>query len=160
MGEPVEVDVGRIDPGQRLTFEWKGSPIWVIGRSDEHIESLKSDELRGRLRDPDSERDQQPDYVDPQLRSVSPEVFVVIPICTHLGCIPIFYPEMRAQSFDDDWRGGHFCACHGSMFDMAGRVYRGVPAPTNLEIPPHRFAEDGAKLVIGEDPDDAEEGAA
>ncbi|ABM60976.1 ubiquinol-cytochrome c reductase iron-sulfur subunit [Halorhodospira halophila] len=151
-GAPIEVDVSKLEPGQRLEFEWKGSPIWVVSRTEEHLETL--DKMVDRLRDPDSERDQQPEYARNKHRSVDPEVFVVVPICTHLGCIPTYYPEIEPMDFDADWLGGFFCPCHGARYDMAGRVYRAQPAPTNLEVPPHR--QDGDKLVIGEHPEDAD----
>ncbi|MFP4648596.1 MAG: ubiquinol-cytochrome c reductase iron-sulfur subunit [Halorhodospira sp.] len=150
-GEPIEVDVGKLESGQRLEFEWKGSPIWVISRSEEHLEAL--DKQVDRLRDPDSEVEkQQPSYAANKHRSVKPEVLVVVPICTHLGCIPTYYPEIEPQDFDEDWLGGFFCPCHGARYDMAGRVYKNQPAPRNLEIPPHR--QDGDTLVIGEHPED------
>ena len=151
-GEPIEVDISKLEPGQRLEFEWKGSPIWVISRTEEHLEALEQRE--DRLRDPDSEQEQQPAYAQNRYRSVEPDVFVVIPVCTHLGCIPTFYPDIQPMDFDDEWLGGFFCPCHGAQFDMAGRVYRAQPAPRNLEVPPHRTVD--GKLVIGEDPEDAE----
>ncbi|BAU58530.1 ubiquinol-cytochrome c reductase iron-sulfur subunit [Halorhodospira halochloris] len=157
VGAPIEVDVSKLADGQRLEFEWKGSPVWVISRTQEHLDNLEDEDiLRGRLRDPDSEAEQQPEYARNLYRSVSPEVLVVSPVCTHLGCIVVYHPEVEAKPFDDDWRGGFFCACHGAMYDMSGRVYSGNPAPKNLEIPPHRFTDDD-KLVIGEDPEDPEE---
>ena len=149
-GAPIEVDIGKMEPGQRLEFKWKGSPIWVINRTEEHLEALDQDV--GRLRDPDSEVDQQPPYCDNKYRSVEPSVFVVIPICTHLGCIPTYYPEIEPKDFDENWLGGFFCPCHGARYDISGRVYKGQPAPRNLEIPPHH--SDGQTLVIGEHPDD------
>lgn len=154
-GAPIEVDVSKVAPGQKLSFEWKGSPIWVIGRNEEQLETLE--QRVDRLRDPDSEKNQQPSYAANQHRSVDPGTFVVIPICTHLGCIPIFYPEREPREFDDEWLGGFFCACHGAMYDMAGRVYKGTPAPLNLEIPPHRFKGENI-LVIGEHPEDYQGG--
>ncbi len=150
-GAPVELDISKLEVGRRIEVEWRGRPVWVIGRSQEQIDALE--DVRDRLRDPDSEVDQQPEYARNPARSVKPDVAVLVGVCTHLGCAPGFHPEIRPQHFDQDWRGGFFCACHGSMFDMAGRVYRGVPAPTNLVVPPHRYVGDDY-LVVGEDPTD------
>ncbi|PWG65190.1 ubiquinol-cytochrome c reductase iron-sulfur subunit [Sediminicurvatus halobius] len=146
-GAPVEVDVSSLEPGQRITLEWRGSPVWVVRRSEEAIAALE--EMSDRLRDPQSQvESQQPAYAQNVYRSVDPEFLVVVPICTHLGCIPSFRPE--PGSMGADWNGGFFCPCHGSRFDLAGRVYAGVPAPTNLRVPPHRMAGEN-RIVIGED---------
>lgn len=157
VGAPVEVNIGKLAAGQRLEFEWKGSPVWVIARSEEHLKKLQEEGLRDKLRDPESASDQQPAYVDDIYRSVSPELLVVSPVCTHLGCIVVYHPEIEPKSFDKEWRGGFFCACHGAMYDMAGRVYAGTPAPLNLEVPPHRYPDD-TTLVIGEHPEDPQQG--
>jgi len=145
-GAPVEVDVGALEPGQRMTLEWRGQPVWVVRRSQEAVQSLET--LGERLADPQSQVDQQPAYAQNVHRSIEPEYFVVVPICTHLGCIPSFRPE--PGSMGADWEGGFFCPCHGSRFDLAGRVYSGVPAPTNLRVPPYRMAGEN-RIVIGED---------
>jgi len=146
-GAPVEVDTSTMQPGQKVNVTWRGQPVWVIPRSESAIDSLAGhDDV---LSDPDSAvASQQPAYAQNMYRSVEPEFFVVVPICTHLGCIPSFMPQ--PGSLDTNWPGGFFCPCHGSKFDNAGRVYAGVPAPTNLEVPPYRLADDGV-IVVGED---------
>ncbi|TVP56052.1 MAG: ubiquinol-cytochrome c reductase iron-sulfur subunit [Halomonadaceae bacterium] len=152
-GAPRSVNVSKLEKGQQVTVEWRGQPVWVVRRSEEMIANLE--ELRDRLADPDSEELQQPDYIEGPHRSIDPEFFVVVGICTHLGCSPAFRPEVGPPDLGSDWLGGFFCACHGSRFDLAGRVYRNVPAPTNLEVPPYRFADDGDTITVGEDPEDA-----
>lgn len=146
-GAPVEVDASTMQPGQKVNVTWRGQPVWVIRRSETAIDSLAGhDDV---LSDPDSAvASQQPAYARNMYRSVEPEFFVVVPICTHLGCIPSFMPQ--PGSLDTNWPGGFFCPCHGSKFDNAGRVYAGVPAPTNLEVPPYRLADNGV-IVVGED---------
>lgn len=146
-GAPVEVDTSTMQPGQKVNVTWRGQPVWVIRRSETAIDSLAGhDDV---LSDPDSAvPSQQPAYARNMYRSVEPEFFVVVPICTHLGCIPSFMPQ--PGSLDTNWPGGFFCPCHGSKFDNAGRVYAGVPAPTNLEVPPYRIAGNGV-IVVGED---------
>lgn len=150
-GAPVEVDTSTLEPGQKINLTWRGQPVWVIRRSEAAIESLA--ELDDAVSDPLSTvSSQQPAYAQNPHRSIDPEYLVLVPICTHLGCIPSYMPQ--AGSLDADWQGGFFCPCHGSKFDLAGRVYRGVPAPTNLQVPPHRMASNGS-LVIGEGPEAA-----
>ena len=150
-GAPVEVDTSTLQPGQKVNLTWRGQPVWVIRRSEAAVESLAANS--GRLSDPESSvASQQPAYAQNAARSVNPEFFVVVPICTHLGCIPSFMPQ--PGSLDADWPGGLFCPCHGSRFDLAGRVYKGMPAPTNLQVPPHRIADNGI-IVIGEDQETA-----
>lgn len=150
-GAPVEVDTSTLQPGQKVNISWRGQPVWVIRRSEAAIEALES--VSDELRDPESAvASQQPAYAQNTHRSIDPEFLVLVPICTHLGCIPSFMPQ--AGSLDADWQGGFFCPCHGSKFDMAGRVYAGVPAPTNLVVPPYRMADDGM-IVVGEDPEAA-----
>ncbi len=156
-GKPIEVDISKLQPGERLEFEWRGNPIWVISRTERLLDTL--DERVDRLRDPNSEVDQQPSYAQNQYRSVNPEVFVVIPVCTHLGCIPTYYPEIQPMDFDEQWLGGFFCPCHGAMYDAAGRVYKAQPAPRNLEVPPHHMKDDNL-LIIGEHPEDAKASSA
>jgi ubiquinol-cytochrome c reductase iron-sulfur subunit len=147
-GAPVEVNVAQIEPGQRISVGWRGRPVWVVRRTPEMLELLP--EIRDRLRDPDSEAvTQQPSYAQNEHRSIKPEVLVLIGICTHLGCSPAFRPEIGAAAMGDDWPGGWLCACHGSRFDMAGRVYRNVPAPLNLEVPPYHFVSDDV-IIVGE----------
>ena len=150
VGAPVTVDIGGLAPGEMISVEWRGKPIFVIRRTPDMISVLRSQELRQRLADPDSTNAaQQPLYARNELRSREEELLVVEGFCTHLGCAPQFRPEVTAQSFDANWLGGFFCACHGSRFDLAGRVYRGVPAPSNLVIPPH--VREGNLLTVGED---------
>lgn len=149
-GAPVQADISKLAPGQRITVEWRGRPVWIIKRTPAMIERT---ELLGAdiLADPDSLDAQQPAYVQGVLRSIKPEIAVLTGICTHLGCSPVFRPEPDADGVGvDNWPGGFFCPCHGSRFDLAGRVYSNVPAPTNLEVPPYRFASDNI-IVVGED---------
>lgn len=152
-GAPVEVDVSRLAVGERVTVTWRGQPIWLVRRSEEQLAALAGE--APRLRDPNSENtEQQPDYARNEHRSIRPEFLVLVAFCTHLGCIPTFRPELQPQPFDADWKGGFYCPCHNSRFDMAGRVYGGVPAPTNLAVPPYHFADDN-RIVIGVDPEEA-----
>lgn len=151
-GAPVEADIGKLELGQRLTAEWRGRPVWIVRRTPAMLESLKSDE--GMLADPESKVKQQPDYAKNEYRSIKPEYFVVIGICTHLGCSPLFRPEVGAADLGKDWPGGFFCPCHGSKFDLAGRVFSGMPAPTNLVVPQYHYIDDNT-ILIG-----ADEGAA
>ncbi|OGO93855.1 MAG: ubiquinol-cytochrome c reductase iron-sulfur subunit [Curvibacter sp. RIFCSPHIGHO2_12_FULL_63_18] len=149
MGAAVEVDIGDLLPGQTKTVEWRGKPVWITRRSPEMVAALAGQE--GKLVDPQSQREQQPEYAQNATRSRTPDVFVAVGICTHLGCSPTAVAAGTSNpSLDADWAGGFFCPCHGSTFDGAGRVFKNKPAPTNLEIPPHYFA--GAnRVVIGED---------
>ncbi|NAW35167.1 ubiquinol-cytochrome c reductase iron-sulfur subunit [Halomonas alimentaria] len=153
-GAPVKADVSKLEPGQRMVVEWRGKPVWVVYRTPEMVERTEGFDA-SRLADPDSEVPQQPAYVTGPLRAIKPELGVYIGICTHLGCSPLFRPEPDADDVGtDDWPGGYFCPCHGSRFDLAGRVFRGVPAPTNLEVPPYRFESDDI-IVVGEDEETA-----
>ncbi len=147
-GAPVEADIGKLGAGQLLTVEWRGKPVWIVNRTEEQLATLDAD--TARLSDPDSGQPMQPDYAANATRSIKPEFLVVVGICTHLGCSPTYRPDLAPADLGDDWDGGFFCPCHGSKFDLAGRVYAGVPAPTNLEVPPYRFVEDGL-IVVGED---------
>lgn len=160
-GAPVFADISALDEGQRLVLEWRGQPIWIVKRSKTILETLPT--LDDRLRDPMSQNpDQQPAYVltgNPELRSIKPEISVLVGICTHLGCSPEMKAEIRPEPFDPEWKGGYFCPCHKSRFDMAGRVFQGVPAPTNLVVPPHHYESD-TTIVIGVDPPSASQGAA
>jgi ubiquinol-cytochrome c reductase iron-sulfur subunit len=148
-GAPVEVDIAALEPGQRLIVEWRGNPVWVVNRTPEALASLTA--VRPRLRDPDSRVEtQQPTYAQNEHRSIRPEILVVIGICTHLGCSPTYRPDVAPPDLGPDWLGGFFCPCHGSLFDWAARVYAGVPAPTNLVVPPHRYLTE-TRIQIGED---------
>lgn len=148
MGAPVEVDISKLEPGQLIRVEWRGKPVWILYRTPEVLSTLKA--LEGELRDPASEESIQPTSSQNDVRAIKPEIFVTIGICTHLGCSPIYRPEVAPPDLGKDWQGGFFCPCHGSKFDLAGRVYKGVPAPTNLEIPPYRYITD-ATIIVGED---------
>lgn len=155
-GAPITVDISALEEGQRLVHEWRGQPIWIVRRSQQALQVLPT--LDDQLRDPMSENpEQQPAYVlgsNPEMRSIKPEVSVLVGLCTHLGCSPEMKAEIRPEPFDTNWKGGYFCPCHKSKFDMAGRVYAGVPAPTNLVVPPHHYEND-TTLVIGVDPQGA-----
>lgn len=151
-GAPVEVSIDKLAPGQLLKAEWRGRPVWIVHRTERMLESLAT--VEDRLRDPNSETEQQPEFAENQFRSLRPEYLVLLGICTHLGCSPKYVPEVEPQVFDPDWKGGFFCPCHNSRFDMAGRVYEGVPAPLNLEVPPYSFINDG-RLLIGVGPQGA-----
>jgi ubiquinol-cytochrome c reductase iron-sulfur subunit len=138
-------------PGQQIVLQWQGKPVFVVRRPPEALERMESPGHADKLRDPDSLTHQQPDYARNQYRSVNPEFLVVIGICTHLGCVPGYRPTVGAVGLGEDWPGGYFCACHGSRYDLAGRVFKNVPAPYNLPVPPHRFV-DSKTLRIGENP--------
>ena len=148
-GAPVKADISKLEPGQMINVEWRGKPVYILHRTPEQLEALPG--LDGKLKDPESTLpDSQPAYIEGIDRSIRPEIFVVIGLCTHLGCAPKFRPEVGATEFTNDWVGGFFCPCHGSTFDLAGRVYAGVPASQNLIVPPYSF-EDENVLVIGVD---------
>ena len=151
-GAPVEADVSKLVPGQLLTVEWRGKPVWLIKRTEQVLERLAED--TARLSDPDSTEEMQPGYAQNPGRSIKPELLVVVGICTHLGCSPSYRPEIGPADLGAEWDGGFFCPCHGSKFDLAGRVYAGVPAPYNLEIPPYRYVDDSL-IIIGEDSEEA-----
>ncbi len=148
-GAPVEVDISKLEPGQMMTVEWRGKPVWIINRTKELLESLPK--IDDQMADPNSEKNMQPAYAKNETRSIKPEILVAVGICTHLGCSPTEKFKTGAESgIDASWPGGFFCPCHGSTFDLAGRVYKSKPAPDNLEIPPHMYLGD-AKIMIGED---------
>ena len=150
-GAPVEVDISGIKPGEKLTVEWRGKPVWIVRRTPEQLEALKK--VDGQLADPNSDRKAYPtpDYAKNEHRSIKPEFFVAVGICSHLGCSPSDKFTPGAQpSLPDDWTGGFLCPCHGSTFDMAGRVFKNKPAPDNLEVPPYMYLSD-TRLLIGED---------
>ena len=151
-GAPVTVNISKIEPGQQITVEWRGQPVWIIRRTDEMNENIEK--LNDRVKDPNSEVPQQPEYIDGILRSLKPEFAVLVGLCTHLGCVPSYRPEVAPADLGDEWLGGLFCPCHGSRYDMAGRVYEAQPAPTNLVVPPYRF-DDDSTLTIGLDPEAA-----
>jgi ubiquinol-cytochrome c reductase iron-sulfur subunit len=146
-GAPVEVDISKMESGQLLRVAWRGKPVWILNRTAPVLETLKT--LDDQLRDPLSQESVQPDSTKNPVRSIKPEIFVALGLCTHLGCTPTFRPEIAPNDLGPNWKGGFFCPCHGSRFDLAGRVYRRVPAPTNLEIPPYRYISD-TQLIIGE----------
>jgi ubiquinol-cytochrome c reductase iron-sulfur subunit len=148
-GAPVEIDISKLEPGQQITVEWRGKPVWVLRRTPQMLAQL--DKNTALLVDPDSEASRQPPYVKGPARAIKPEVFVAEGVCTHLGCSPTLKKEVGAASdMGGDWPGGYYCPCHNSRFDLAARVFKGSPAPSNLPVPPHRYASE-AVLVIGED---------
>lgn len=152
-GAPVKFDVSKLEPGQMVTVEWRGKPVYVMRRTEQQVDDLA--ELDGKLKDPDSVVSDQPEYITGRARSIDPEVLVLVGLCTHLGCAPKFHPEVGVTAFADEsfgWVGGFFCPCHGSTFDLSGRVYSGVPASANLVVPPYRYEGDDV-IVIGEDPE-------
>jgi ubiquinol-cytochrome c reductase iron-sulfur subunit len=149
-GAPVEADIGNLAPGEMTRVEWRGKPVWIVRRTPEMLETVKQSE--SKVADPRSERNKEltPEYARNEFRSIKPEYLVVVGICTHLGCSPVDKFKAQAEAFESDWKGGFYCPCHGSLFDLAGRVYKNKPAPDNLEVPPHKFLSD-SKIVIGED---------
>lgn len=148
-GAPVDVDIGSVQPGQQILVKWRGHPIFIVNRPKEALQVLQSPEMVDKLADPDSKVLQQPDYAENWHRSVKPELLVLVGVCTHLGCIPGFRPNKG--EVDASWPGGYFCPCHGSKYDLAGRVYRGVPAPYNLPVPPYIFVNDKT-IRVGANP--------
>lgn len=152
-GAPVEADVSQIEPGQLIRVEWRGKPVWVVRRTPEMLESLNND--RDLLRDPDSLiASQTPPYARNVYRSIKPEYLILVGICTHLGCSPTYRPEIAAADLGPEWPGGFFCPCHGSRFDLAGRVFKNVPAPLNLVVPSHRYLSE-SRILVGEDQSEA-----
>ncbi len=148
-GAPVKADIGKLEPGQMTTVEWRGQPVYILYRTESQLEELPK--LDEKLKDPLSENlDQQPAYIHGIDRSIRPEILVVVGLCTHLGCAPKLRPEVGATEFTKEWVGGFFCPCHGSMFDLSGRVFAGVPASANLLVPPYSY-EDENVIVIGVD---------
>jgi ubiquinol-cytochrome c reductase iron-sulfur subunit len=145
-GAPVEADISKLAPGQMMTVEWRGKPVWIIHRTKEMLDGLRK--VDDKVSDPQSERNQQPEYARNENRSIKPEYMVAVGICTHLGCSPS--DKFAPGAIDPDWQGGFLCPCHGSTFDLAGRVYKNKPAPDNLEVPPHKYLSDG-RIIIGED---------
>lgn len=147
-GAPVEIDISKIEPGQLIRVAWRGKPVWVLSRTPEALDILEKE--TAKLADPDSLQSEQPEDSTNTYRSIKPELFLAVGLCTHLGCSPTFRPEIAPYDLGDDWKGGFFCPCHGSGFDLAGRVYKSVPAPTNLVIPPYRYITD-TLIIVGED---------
>ena len=148
-GAPIEVDIANLAPGELRVVEWRGKPVWILRRTPEMVAALKA--ANADLVDPSSARQQQPDYATNAYRSIEPDVFVAVGICTHLGCSPSMVKANSGNpSVPATWQGGFLCPCHGSTFDLAGRVFKNKPAPTNLEIPPHRYLS-ATRLLIGED---------
>lgn len=150
-GAPVEVDIGKLGPGEKITVEWRGQPVWIVRRTKEMLDTItRNDDL---VSDPKSERKKDeltPPYARNEFRSIKPDVLVVVGICTHLGCSPQDKFKAGAEPFDSNWQGGFYCPCHGSLFDLAGRVYKNKPAPDNLKVPPHAYLSD-TRIVVGED---------
>ncbi|HNW79488.1 MAG TPA: ubiquinol-cytochrome c reductase iron-sulfur subunit [Candidatus Competibacteraceae bacterium] len=152
-GAPVEADISKLEEGAMMTVEWRGKPVWLLKRTKKMLDDLPG--LNDQLTDPASAvASQQPAYAQNPHRSIKPDVMVLVGICTHLGCSPTFRPDVAPADLGPDWKGGYFCPCHGSRFDLAGRVYKGVPAPTNLVVPSHRFVSD-SRVLIGVDPEAA-----
>ena len=147
-GAPVEADISKLEPGAILRVKWRGKPVWVVSRTEEMLKLMA--ELTPQLLDPDSLASDQPEYCKNEHRSIKPEFLVATGICTHLGCSPTYRPDVAPADLGPDWKGGFFCPCHGSRFDLAGRVYNGVPAPANLVIPKHTYLSDKT-ILIGED---------
>ncbi|WP_248803296.1 ubiquinol-cytochrome c reductase iron-sulfur subunit [Pseudomonas sp. MWU13-2100] len=151
-GAPVKVNISKIEPGQQMIAEWRGQPVFIVHRTPEILGNLAK--IEDRLADPNSKESTQPPYVDPKNRSIKPELLLLIGICTHLGCSPTFRPEVAPADLGADWVGGYFCPCHGSHYDLAGRVYKSQPAPLNLPVPPHSYESDTI-IVIGVDTEKA-----
>ncbi|HTE14531.1 MAG TPA: ubiquinol-cytochrome c reductase iron-sulfur subunit [Burkholderiales bacterium] len=153
-GAPVEADISKLAPGERMTVEWRGKPVWIVRRTPEMLDSVRKND--DKVSDPASKKVMQPKYATNEMRSIKPEYLVLVGICTHLGCSPVEKFEAKAEAFAADWKGGFFCPCHGSLFDLAGRVYKNRPAPDNLIVPPHKYLSDG-RILIGVD--ESEKGA-
>lgn len=149
LGAPVIADISKLEPGMRATYLWRGQPMWIVRRTPEMLDGMTK--ITNDLLDPESKADQQPKYAQNATRSVKPEYMVMKGVCTHLGCSPTLRTDHPAPEIAANWQGGFFCPCHGSKFDLAGRVYKGVPAPLNIVVPPHRYETDTV-VVIGEDP--------
>lgn len=147
-GAPVEVDISKLEAGQKINVEWRGKPVWVVNRTPDQVKNLAK--LGSKLADPTSTVPQQPEYCKNEHRSIKPEILVAVGICTHLGCSPTFRPDLAPADLGPEWLGGFYCPCHGSKFDLAARVYSGVPAPKNMEIPPHKYLSD-TRLLVGDD---------
>ncbi len=151
-GAPVKANFSKLEPGQQMTVAWRGKPVWILRRTEEILNNIKK--LDDTVDDPNSAKSDQPSYVKGDARSIKPEYLIVVGICTHLGCSPKFRPEVAAADLGDDWLGGYFCPCHGSRYDLSGRVYKNQPAPLNLAIPPHKYLSD-TLVMIGVDEEKA-----
>jgi ubiquinol-cytochrome c reductase iron-sulfur subunit len=150
-GAPVIVDIGKLELGQQITVKWRGKPVWVLRRTQQMLTDMESPNHLVRLRDPASEeRSQQPEYARNPARAIKPDYLVTLAICTHLGCVPAFRPELAPADLGTEWIGGYFCPCHGSRYDLSGRVFKHMPAPLNLEIPPYQYLDD-SRIEIGSD---------
>jgi ubiquinol-cytochrome c reductase iron-sulfur subunit len=147
-GAPVEIDISKLEPGQKIDVEWRGKVCWIVQRTPDMLATLPK--LTERLADATSSQDQQPAYARNEHRSIKPGVWIAVGICTHLGCSPTFRKDIAPADLGPDWLGGFFCPCHQSKFDLAGRVYKSMPAPTNLVVPPHKYLSD-SKVLIGDD---------
>jgi ubiquinol-cytochrome c reductase iron-sulfur subunit len=145
-GAPVRANVSKLEPGQMIVVEWRGKPVYIVRRTEETLNALPG--MAERLRDPESAEEQQPAYAKNEFRSIKPEFLVLLGLCTHLGCAPMYRPDVGATDLGgSEWLGGFFCPCHGSKFDLAGRVFKGVPAPVNLEVPPYTFETESVVLI-------------
>jgi len=147
-GAPVKANISKLEMGQQMTVAWRGKPVWIIRRTPEMLANLEK--MNERVQDPQSNEPQQPEYIKGVYRASRPEYAILVGICTHLGCSPQFRPEVGPADLGAEWLGGFFCPCHGSKFDLSGRVFKGVPAPLNLEVPPHKYIDD-ANIIIGVD---------
>jgi len=147
-GAPVEVDISKLAPGEQMTVEWRGKPVWIVRRTQEMLETVKNAD--DKVADPGSKKPMQPAYAKNEFRSLKPDYLVVVGICTHLGCSPVGKFKAGPEAFDANWQGGFYCPCHGSLFDLAGRVFKNKPAPDNLVIPPYKYLSD-TRLLIGDD---------
>ena len=151
-GAPVKVNISKIEPGQQIVAEWRGQPVFILNRTGEMLQALPK--IDAELADPNSQASVQPEYVDPEVRSIKPEILVLVGLCTHLGCSPSFRPEVAPADLGAQWLGGYFCPCHGSRYDLAGRVYKSQPAPLNLPVPPHSY-ESADVIILGVDQEKA-----
>lgn len=151
-GAPVKVNISKIEPGQQMIAEWRGQPVFIVRRTEEILKNL--DKVAVNVADPESKASVQPTYVDPKLRSIKPEILILVGLCTHLGCSPSYRPEVAPADLGAEWVGGYFCPCHGSKYDLAGRVYKSQPAPLNLPVPPHSYESDSV-IVVGVDQEKA-----
>lgn len=147
-GAPVEVDISKVESGMLLAIEWQGKPVWIVNRTKDMLATLPKNDAK--MSDPKSEQPQQPTYCQNENRSIKPAYLVVVGICTHLGCSPTFRPELAPADLGPDWDGGWFCPCHGSRYDLAARVYKNVPAPLNMQVPPHKYLTE-TRILVGED---------
>jgi len=151
-GSPVKINISKLEPGQQIIVEWRGQPVFVVNRTKDMLENIEK--LNDKVRDPDSNESEQPSYAKNLIRSSRENILVLVGLCTHLGCSPKYLPEVKPMIFDPNWIGGYHCPCHGSKFDLAGRVYKGVPAPTNLIVPPYSYVDEDV-LIIGVDEGEA-----